>query len=98
MTNKSQIAISNFQTFGIYFLDFGTYLIFGTWDLCFVPKEFLRKNLRFFITFDLVSKNMRAIPVNIVNLLKSKRIPEFFSLSSVMPQFYCGISKPACLF
>lgn len=27
-----------------------------------------------FITFDLVSKNMRAIPVNIVNLLNSKRI------------------------
>ena len=98
MTNKSQIAIPNFQTFGAYFLGFGAYLIFGIWDLCFIPKDFLWKILRIFITFDLVSKNMRAIPVNIVNLLNSIRTPGFFSLSSVMPQFYCGISKPACLF
>jgi len=97
MTNKSQIAISNFQTFGACFLDFGTYLIFGIWNLCFIPKDFLWKILRIFITFDLVSKNMRAIPVNIVNLPNSKRILEFFSLSSVMPTFRRHL-KPACLF
>ena len=36
MTNKSQIAISDFQTFGACFLDFGTYLIFGIWGLFFI--------------------------------------------------------------
>lgn len=89
MSNNYQFPNSNIQTF----LEFDIYDLGFIWFLRFVFW-----NLRFFITFDLVSKNMRAIPVNIVNLLKSKRTPGFFSLSSVMPQSYCGISKPACLF
>ena len=62
--NKSQIS-NNFQ---IPNTKIQTVLRFDNYGLVFIWfLGFAFWNLRFFITFDLVSKNMRALPVNIVN-------------------------------